>query len=115
MYSKEQKQAVLATYHKTLGNLAKTCKAHKLSRSTFYEWCKTDPEFAAEVEDVKEEYLDFVEDALLDRIKAGDTSAIIFALKTKGKNRGWSEKNEMQVDLTSGGKPIKYSDVMPHS
>jgi transposase-like protein len=115
MYTKEQKQAILATYRETLGNLSATCRAHKVSRSTFGEWCKKDPEFAAEVEEVKEEFLDFAEECLVERMRAGDTTAIIFALKSKGKQRGWGEKSEMQVDLTSSGKPIRYADIMPHS
>ena len=70
--------------------------------------------FAAEVEEVKEEFLDFAEECLVERMRAGDTTAIIFALKSKGKQRGWGEKAEMQVDLSSGGQPIRYADFMPH-
>lgn len=115
MYTKQQKQAILATYRETLGSLTETCKAHKLSHSTFCEWCKKDPEFAAAVEETKEAFLDFAESALVERMRAGDTTAIIFALKTRGKQRGWSEKAELEVDLTSKGKPIRYADIMPHS
>lgn len=109
------KSKVLEALHKSLGNITKACKAGGINRQTFYNWLKNDPDFAAEVEQVKEEEGDFVENALRSRIEKGDTSAIIFVLKTKYRDRGYVEKTEQAVDITSGGKPIRYADIMPHS
>jgi len=37
--------------------------------------------------------VDIAESALMNRVLEGDTTATIFLLKTRGKYRGWSEKN----------------------
>jgi len=116
MYDNEKRQAVLATYRKTLGNVTATCKAHGITPQTFYNWCEEDEAYGEEARRIKnEEFGDFVESALLQRIQEGDTKAIIFALKTRFKDRGYSEKIEVQADLTSGGKPLTYQDIMPHN
>ena len=112
-YSDKKKAAVMATYRETHGNLTETCRVHKISRQTFANWREKDPDFAAEAQEVREECGDIIESALMARIEAGDTTAIIFALKTKYKDRGWTERNEMQLDVTAT-KPVQYADIMPH-
>lgn len=63
-----------------------------INRSTYYKWRKEDPEFATAADEVQEAQIDFVESKLMGLINAGDTTATIFYLKTKGKKRGYSEK-----------------------
>jgi len=45
--------------------------------------------------DKTEAVTDEVEGCLLKKIREGDTTAMIFYLKTKGRNRGYSEKIEI--------------------
>lgn len=114
MYSEKKKQKVIDYLHK-MASITNACKKAGVSRRVFYDWKKADPEFAAEVEQImNEEFPDFVEDALKRQIQQGDTKAIIFALKCKCRDRGWVERTEQQIDLTSGGQPIRYADIMPH-
>lgn len=114
MHSETKKEKVLAYLHK-MASVTNACKNAGISRRVFYDWKKQDPEFAAEVEQImNEEFPDFVEDALKKQILNGDTKAIIFALKCKCRDRGWVERTEQQIDLTSGGQPIRYADIMPH-
>lgn len=68
------------------------CENTGINRSTYYKWRKEDPEFATAADEVQEAQIDFVESKLMGLINAGDTTATIFYLKTKGKKRGYSEK-----------------------
>ena len=101
---KHLKKELIEALSNSLGNVTVACQLVKIHRSTFYEWLKNDPEFKKEVEAIEEEALDFVEDALKKRIQQGDTTAIIFYLKCKGKKRGWYDKDiNTQVNVYNGG------------
>ena len=113
MISDKTKNKVIEHLQKSLGNISLACKKCRISRTTFYEWMKNDAEFKQQVDEIQDIAADFVESALYRRIEKGDTSAIIFALKTKYRGRGWTEKQEVAVDVTSGGQPIRYCDIMP--
>lgn len=111
----ERKKAVLEALQQSLGIVTTACQATGVGRTQFYEWKKTDAEFAKAVEDIEEVTLDFVEDKLLQNVKNNDTQSILFYLKTKGKGRGYAERTEIQADITSGGKTfVGFSSVLPH-
>ena len=65
-------------------------------RTIFYEWMKDDKSFAKEVNDIQNIALDFAESQLHKQIGDGSTIATIFYLKTKGKNRGYIERQEIE-------------------
>lgn len=73
-------------------NITKTCDAVGVSRTQFYGWQKQYPEFLERLEAVTEGQLDIWEESLHKNILAGDTTAVIFALKTRGKARGYIER-----------------------
>jgi len=56
---------------------------------------KNDSDFSEAADDVSEILLDFAEAKLYDQIKNGNTTAIIFFLKTRGKKRGYVERQEI--------------------
>lgn len=91
------KKNFIVAYGDTFGNVTESCRLTQISRKTFYQWKNNDPEFAAEIENVepKESFKDFVENAAVKKIKEGDTAMIIFAAKTKLKDRGWVERQEI--------------------
>lgn len=95
---KIRKKAFIETFKKTFGNVSQTCKVLELDRSTYYKWLKEDEDFKNEIESVepKELFLDFTESKLVEKINTGDTTAIIFTLKTKGKSRGYIERKEIE-------------------
>jgi hypothetical protein len=87
-------------YKANLFNVTEACKKIEIDRSTYYRWLENDPDFAQAVQDAREEKIDFIEDQLLERISSGDTTAIIFALKTLAKHRGYVERQEIVGPVT---------------
>lgn len=87
------------------GIVSKAAHMAGLDRKCHYNWMDSTPEYAKEYEAICDDRIDFVEDQLINNISNGDTTAIIFFLKTKAKKRGYVEKQE--VDHTSGGEKIK--------
>lgn len=96
MNLKEKKKATLAIYEKSMGNISYTCRQMHISRETFYRWCRKDEKFAQAVNEVPETNLDFAESALMKNIREGKEASIFFYLKTKGKNRGYIERQEFE-------------------
>lgn len=93
--TEHNKRALLNALEKSLGVVTTACKQTGLSRTQFYEWLKTDEEFRKQVDDIQNVALDFAESQLHKQIGDGSTSATIFYLKTKGKGRGYIERQEI--------------------
>lgn len=97
-----EKKAILNALEESCGVVSTACKSIGMPRSTFYNWLNADPAFKAAVEDVQEYALDVAESELHKLIKKGETVAIIFYLKTKGKKRGYIEKQEVDLRTPEG-------------
>lgn len=103
------KRQILDALEEYNGIVSTACKSIGLARSTYYLWLNEDKEFAKEVNEITEVAIDFVEGKLFEKINGvicmgkediydvppSDT-AIIFYLKTKGKNRGYKETSEVK-------------------
>ena len=118
----DTKKAILVALEDKYGIVTDACRSIGLSRSTFYDWLKTDPEFKAAVDEVTETAIDYVEGKLFEKISGIDVqthnskgeevvysqppsdTAIIFYLKTKAKKRGYIERVETEL---SGGVEVK--------
>jgi hypothetical protein len=94
--SNNYKKRLLVALEKSLGVVSTACKKAKLSRKTFYEYCKEDADFKAAVDDIQDVALDFAESRLFKSIADGSDTATIFYLKTKGKKRGYIERQEVE-------------------
>jgi hypothetical protein len=60
---------------------------------------KEDSGFKQDLKDAEEAIIDNVESKLLSKIHDGDTTCMIFFLKTKGKDRGYVERQEVDMDI----------------
>jgi hypothetical protein len=98
--TEQHKRAMLDALEKSLGVVTAACKAVGIGRTTHYLWMQEDAEYKAAVEGLSDVALDFAESQLHKQIKEGNSTATIFFLKTKGKKRGYIERQE--VDVSSG-------------
>ncbi len=101
------KKRVIEALEKSLGVVTTACKKADVSRTQFYSWLKKDKDFKQAVSDISNVALDYAESKLFEQIEDGNTPATIFYLKTKGKKRGYVERQE--YDHTSDGDPIKIN------
>ena len=101
------KKRVIEALEKSLGVITTACKIAEVSRTQFYNWLKDDEDFAKKVQEIENVTLDFVESQLHKQIKENSTAATIFFLKTKGKKRGYIERQE--IDHTTQGEAIGSS------
>lgn len=104
--TEQHKKAIIQALEQSLGVVTTACKKVGIGRTQFYQWLKDDPDFKREVEDISNITLDFAESQLHKQIREGSTSATIFYLKTKGKKRGYVERQEI-----TGFEGTKLFDV----
>jgi len=99
-----QKKAMLQALEKSLGIVTSACKVVGISRQTHYNWME-DAEYKAAVMELGDVALDFAESKLHKLIDQGNPAATIFYLKTKGKERGYVERQEIAV---AEKKPLSW-------
>ena len=103
------KNNLLEALEQSLGIVTTACKKVGCARSTFYEYYNKDEAFKSKVDELQNFTLDFVESQLHKQIKDGNTTATIFYLKTKGKKRGYIERQEIQHEGTIESKVIEWT------
>jgi hypothetical protein len=114
-----KKDAMIQALTKSLGNVSEAALAVGMCRETHYAWLKDDAEYSAAVASLKNVALDFAESQLKKLMEgaerqalthdgeivtikdAPNTSAIIFYLKTQGKQRGYIERQELSTEIKS--------------
>lgn len=81
-------------------------RALQCSPQTIYNYRDKYPDVARAIEQSRGELVDTAELALKRAVLAGEAWAVCFALKTIGRNRGYSERHEI-----SGieGEPIRFT------
>lgn len=114
------KAKMIQALAKTYGRVTDAAKIVDIDRTTHYRWLKEDEEYKEACEHVGEIALDFVESKLFELIDGAqkevvtdagpimiketpNPTACIFYLKTKGKKRGYIERNEI---TGADGNPI---------
>lgn len=92
--TKKQK-SFLKALAASAGNISRACRLVGIDRTNYYKWRKNE-EFKEAAHDVIEEVIDFAESSLIQQIKEKNTAATIFFLKTRAKDRGYTEKTEIE-------------------
>jgi hypothetical protein len=79
----------------------KTVIARKagISRVSLWKYLKHWPELEDLIQDEAEQVKDEAEAQIIKQIRSGNTPVLIFFAKTKMKDRGYVEKQEIDVDL----------------
>jgi len=99
------------------GMMASIAQVFGVERQTIYNWCEKYPEYRKAIDNSREVFVDIAETnlqtivkgiPLLEEedgkkvfkgwIKEPSESAIIFVLRTLGKKRGYTEKQELEID-----------------
>lgn len=109
---KGKKKLMYESLLKTMGNVSRSSEVVGVDRRTHYHWLERDDNYKAWVEELPERIVDFYETALNKLVNEGDKAAIIFALKCKGKHRGWVERSEVDARV-SGGSELSVRFVEP--
>jgi hypothetical protein len=93
----QKKKSFLLLFPELYGNITKTAESIGIDRGSFYHWIKTDAEFKQAIENLepKRFMIDLAKSKLIEAIQQGNITAIIFTLKTLGKDEGFSERNEI--------------------
>jgi hypothetical protein len=93
-----KKRAMLEALEKSMGVVSTACKSVGISRQAHYTWLKDDEEYAQAVSEIENVALDFAESKLFKNIGKDKEASIFFYLKTKGKKRGYIERQEIMHD-----------------
>lgn len=106
------KKRMIEALKKSLGIVTVAAKTCGIERKTHYRWLESDPKYKAEVEELKNIALDFVEGQLFTQIKNNEVASTIFYLKTQGKTRGYIERNTLDLNMNEE-LPIFPDKVKP--
>ena len=106
--TEQHKKAMLEALEKSLGVVTTACRSVGIGRTTHYLWIDKDPEYKKAVEDLENVALDYAETKLHSQITKENPTAIIFYLKTKGKKRGYVERQEISHE---GLKTFQIEEV----
>ncbi len=105
--TKVAKEKMLNALEKSLGIVTNALKIAEVGRTMYYEWLKTDEEFAKKVKEMDNLALDFAESSLYKQVKDGNPSSTQFLLKNKGRERGYGDK----LDITTQGEKINKIEI----
>lgn len=91
-----KKAAMIKALEKCMGVVTTAAKKVGIERTTHYRWIKDDDQYKRQVEDIQNVVLDFAESALYKMVENHNPAATLFLLKTKGKKRGYIERQEIE-------------------
>jgi hypothetical protein len=106
-----KKRLMIEALITSLDNITGSCKKVGISRRTHYNWLKEDPAYAEEYSYIDDMQVDFYQQGLQKLAKDNNVSAIIFGLKTKGKHRGYVERQEVYNTVSGSLNVETFADA----
>ena len=91
------------------GNITAVAQTIKCSRETVYKRLRQSEELRDTLAEAREAALDRAEQFLFEKCEAGDTTALIFFLKTQGRSRGYGGVGRSGQ---GGGLPQMVMDIL---
>ena len=88
-------EKILPLIEEYTGNLSLVARKLGVSRTTVYKFMEDHPTVKQSLSEAREKMIDNVESKLYSKALDGDTTAMIFFLKTQGKARGYVERQEV--------------------
>lgn len=111
MNRKLTKERLIKAIQNSYGNVMLIAKKLKVARSSVYAAIERYG-LQSLIEKERDELIDLAESKLVENIKSGKESSIIFALRTLGKKRGYTEKTEIDVnDMTKVTEILKQIKI----
>ena len=89
-------EKIIIALKETRGLLCMAARKAGVSYTTIKRYASEFPSIRQAVDESKELMTDFAEGKLFEKIAKGDTVSILFYLKTKGKSRGYIERQEIE-------------------
>jgi hypothetical protein len=74
------KATAVELWRETHGHISNLCRAVGISRKTYYDWMKEDPDFNQAIQDAESELNDEMRDALVNKAAGGELGAITYWL-----------------------------------
>lgn len=106
-----KKKKMIEALEKSLGVVAPACRACQISRASHYKWMVEDELYKKEVDSLDDLSLDFAETQLHKQMREGVPSSTIFYLKTKGKKRGYVERQEITATVEHTQEELDLSHL----
>jgi len=100
---------VKESLRKNHGVITATCKDLKIDRDTYYKWERKHPDLKQLHGELHENLIDVAETRLFEKIENGDTTCIIFFLKTRGRARGYAERYNPDNPSGTGTPSVNIS------
>ena len=102
------------------GVMSDAAKRLGIARCTLYERCYADAAVEAVRTEEREVFVDFAELELVKLVKAGNATAVIYALRTVGAKRGWREgvvveqepAPRRRVDMSAALRALSPDELM---
>lgn len=107
---KGKKKAMFEALISTLGNITKSAEKAGIDRTSHYIWLDNDDNYRQAYESIDDYQVDFYETALHQLIKDKNPTAVIFALKCKGKKRGYIERQELDISGNMNYKSAEFDE-----